>query len=84
MPFVIGRLSSGQTALDATRLQIVRDAQTLADTAMPFVGTVDTDTFALKTDNLHFDADGQQSLGSAFAYMLLYLNQQKGTLIMLQ
>jgi hypothetical protein len=85
LPFVIGRLSSGQTALDATHLQIVRNAQSLTDTRYPWVGLLDTDTFGLKTDYLHFDAAGQQSLGYGFADQLLrlrYLLNHKGTTIL--
>jgi hypothetical protein len=85
MPFVIGRLSSGQTALGATNLQIVRDAQMLADTTVPWVGLADTDAFQLKTDNLHFDAVGQQSLGNEFADLLLHLRDlqnRNGTIIL--
>lgn len=85
LPFVIGRLSSGQTALDATHLQIVRNAQSLTDTSYPWVGLVDTDTFGLKTDYLHFDAAGQQSLGYGFADQLLQLRHllnHKGTIVL--
>ena len=70
LPFVIGRLSSAQTALNATRLQTVRDAQTAVASADPLVGIVNTDGFSLKSDDLHFDAQGQQELGSGFAAVL--------------
>lgn len=74
LPFVIARLSSGQTAINATHLQIVRDAQSAVAAADANTGLVDTDAFSLKTDRLHFDPAGQQSLGSAFADELLTLS----------
>ncbi|QNN23470.1 sialate O-acetylesterase [Planctomycetales bacterium ZRK34] len=73
LPFVIGRLSSGQTAINATNLQTLRDAQNTVAAADALTGLVDTDTFSLKSDHLHFDPAGQQSLGSAFAEELLTL-----------
>lgn len=84
MPFVIGRLSINQTGVNkVANLPVVRDAQTLADTTVPWVGLVNTDSFSLKTDDLHFDADGQQSLGYDFADKLLYMIASTGTLIIL-
>lgn len=67
MPFVIGRLSLKQTALDANYRNTIRAAQNAIAAADPRVGIIDTDTFGMKSDNLHFDAAGQQSIGSAFA-----------------
>ncbi len=72
LPFVVGRLSTLQTALDATRLETVRQAQTTVAEADPFTGLVGTDPFPLLGDNLHYNADGQQSMGSAFARQLGY------------
>jgi len=71
LPFVIGRLSIGQTALPETELSIVRAAQTAVAEADPLVGLVDTDSFAIKSDNMHFDAAGQLALGAAFASAML-------------
>lgn len=67
MPFVIGRLSSQQTALDAASLATVRAAQDAVAAADPRTAIFSTDAFAMNGDNLHFSASGQQSLGSAFA-----------------
>ena len=72
LPFVIGRLSSGQTANGAAGMAIVRTAQNAVAASDPLTGIVNTDGFALKGDNLHFDADGQQALGSAFAEEAAY------------
>ena len=72
LPFVIGRLSDLQTALNATHLETVRAAQTALAADDPFTGLVDTDPFALKTDNLHYNATGQQAMGSAFARQIGY------------
>jgi hypothetical protein len=47
----------------------------------PWTGLVDTDNFSLKTDNLRFDAAGQQDLGIAFAERLLILTEERGTFI---
>ncbi|MFA7171834.1 MAG: LamG-like jellyroll fold domain-containing protein [Kiritimatiellia bacterium] len=86
MPFVIGRLSINQTSVNnIANLPVVRDAQSLADTSYHWVGLVDTDIFGLKTDHLHFDAAGQQSLGYGFADQLILLSKAqntKGTLIL--
>ena len=83
LPFVIGRLSIRQTAVNnIANLPVVRNAQSMADTSYPWVGLVDTDAFGLKTDNLHFDATGQQSLGYGFADQLIWLfnvQRTKGT-----
>lgn len=71
LPFVISRLSTGQTALDAGRLSVVRAAQDAVAAADPLSALLDTDTFGIKTDNLHFDAAGQQHLGDDGAKHLL-------------
>ena len=72
LPFVIGRLSGGQTANEAAGMAIVQAAQDAVAASDRLTGIVNTDGFALKGDNLHFDADGQQSLGSAFAVESAY------------
>lgn len=71
LPFVICRLSDGQTALNAAGLEVVRTAQTNVADADPLNALVDTDGFGMKTDNLHFDAVGQQQMGNAAAFELL-------------
>ncbi len=67
LPFAIGQLSSGQTALNATNLEAVRTGQSNVAANDPLTALVATDTFSLKSDHLHFDGAGQQALGSAFA-----------------
>lgn len=67
LPFVIGRLSDQQTAINATYRNQVRTAQENVAAASPITSFVSTDGFGMNGDNLHFSAVGQQSLGSAFA-----------------
>jgi hypothetical protein len=45
----------------------VRAAQDAVDAADPRTRLVNTDSFGLNTDNLHFSNAGQQALGSGFA-----------------
>ena len=71
LPFVVSRLSINQTDVPATPLGVVRTAQTAVAVADPRTALVDTDTFGIKADNLHFDASGQQDLGTAAACELL-------------
>ncbi|WP_193211401.1 LamG-like jellyroll fold domain-containing protein [Luteolibacter marinus] len=73
LPFVIARLSSGQTNLNATYLGQVRAAQDAVAAADPRTSILDTDGFGLGGDNLHFDASGQQSMGLGFATQAAYL-----------
>ncbi|MCH7228907.1 sialate O-acetylesterase [Haloferula sp. A504] len=73
LPFVVIRLSDGQTALNATGLGVVRTAQETVADSDPLTDWVDTDGFGMKGDNLHFDAAGQQSIGSAAATTMLGL-----------
>ncbi|RYD62002.1 MAG: hypothetical protein EOP83_15715 [Verrucomicrobiaceae bacterium] len=72
LPFIIGRLSSAQTALNSAGLATVRAAQNAIASADPRTGIISTDGFGMKTDNLHFSAAGQQSMGSAFAEETAY------------
>ncbi|HTJ77934.1 MAG TPA: sialate O-acetylesterase [Rariglobus sp.] len=68
LPFVIGRLSVNQTGTGpAAQRGNVITAQNAVTASLPRVGIVNTDSFSLKSDNLHFDATGQQDLGSGFA-----------------
>ncbi len=71
--FVVSRLSDGQTSLNATHLETVRTAQAAVAAADSLTSLVDTDGFGMKTDNLHFDAAGQQQLGEAAAIQMLNL-----------
>lgn len=67
LPFVIARLSSQQTALDAGHLSTVRAAQDAVAAADPRTSVFSTDSFGIKPDNLHFTGAGLQAMGSAFA-----------------
>lgn len=67
LPFVIGRLSSGQTYIPAQHLETVRAAQDAVAAADPLTAIISTDGFAMNGDLLHFSADGQQELGARFA-----------------
>ncbi len=71
LPFIISRLSILQTSLSSTGLAVVRAAQDAVAAADPRAAIIDTDTFGMKTDNLHFDAAGQQQLGKAGGDFLL-------------
>jgi hypothetical protein len=73
LPFIVIRLSDGQTALDATGLEVVRTAQQTVADADILADWVNTDGFGMKGDNLHFDAAGQQSIGTAAADRMLLL-----------
>lgn len=72
LPFVIARLSSRQTALDANYLNQVRAAQDAVAAADPRTGIIETDSFGLNNDFLHFNASGQQAIGTAFASEIAY------------
>lgn len=72
LPFVIARLSSQQTALDAGHLATVRAAQDAVAAADPRTAVFSTDGFGIKTDNLHFNGAGLQAMGSAFAAETAY------------
>jgi len=65
------RLSDGQTNTNASGLATVRAAQTAVAAADSLTALVDTDGFGMKTDNLHFNAVGQQQIGDATAFQLL-------------
>lgn len=72
LPFIIGRLSSGQTHIPEQYLNIVRAGQTAVAAADPLTAIVDTDGLPMKSDNLHFNGAGQQSMGSDFAGQAAY------------
>lgn len=72
LPFVIARLSSGQTAIAATPLTTLRAAQQSVAEADPLAAWVNTDAYPMQGDHLHFDGVGQQSLGRDFAYQAAY------------
>ncbi len=72
LPFVIGRLSINQTNLNATYLGQIRAAQDAVEAADPRTGIIDTDSFGLNADQLHFSGAGQQAMGAAFAESSAY------------
>ena len=71
LPFVVSRLSSGQTSIATGQLTLVRAAQAAVAAADPLATLIDTDSFGVQSDLLHFDAAGQQQLGTASAGGLL-------------
>lgn len=73
LPFVIGQLSSGQTNLNATYLNTVRTAQANVAAADSLTALLDTSSYSLANDNLHFDAAGQIAMGYGFADSMLTL-----------
>ena len=76
LPFIISRLSIHQTDIPAEPLSVMRTAQTNVADADALNRLIDTDTFSLKSDHLHFDAAGLQALGHAAAFELLRNHQQ--------
>lgn len=67
LPFVIGRLSSGQTNIAAQYLEAVRAGQDAVAAADPLTSIISTDGLGMNGDALHFSAAGQQEMGSRFA-----------------
>lgn len=80
LPFVVGRLSTNQTAMNANDVAVVRAAQTAVADEDPLVGLVDTDDFSVLPDVLHFDAEGLLRMGREFAERLAYLHWAKSEL----
>ncbi len=75
IPFFFSRLSSSQTFYslpsDSTYADylVLRQQQALAGSTIPRAYMIDTDStaFTMNSDGLHFNAAGQQAMGSAFA-----------------
>lgn len=65
LPFFISRLSVLQTRVP--NITLVRAAQENVAAAVPHAYLIDTDSFSLRSDNLHFSSLGQVALGKAFA-----------------
>jgi lysophospholipase L1-like esterase len=66
--FVIGELSKNQTGTGpAIYRDNVRRCQEEIAKSDPLTGIINTDTCGLKSDNIHFNAAGQQAMGYAFA-----------------
>jgi len=76
LPFYLSRLSSLQTNIAPGQLAEIRPAQASVAAADTNTYMIDTDTFGVKNDNLHFNASGQQDLGAAFA--AAYLGEDPG------
>lgn len=72
LPFYISRLASTQTAINASLLATIRAAQEAVANADPRNIMIDTDSFGIKDDNLHFDSDGQQAIGRITASEVAY------------
>lgn len=70
MPFVIGQLHSGYSGEAWTTVQQAQQTVADADTRTAMVVTHD---LSLKTDNLHYDADGLVGLGARFAAAIINL-----------
>lgn len=78
LPFVIGKLSSAQTALSASALATVRAAQEAVAAADPRTAIISTDDYGMKSDNLHFNGAGQLSMGRDFQEQTAYYEWMLG------
>jgi hypothetical protein len=75
-PFVLGMLSTNQTNYDqspGSGFQTIRTAQTNVAAADAYVAAVNTDTYTVRADNVHFDASGQVDLGEGLADAMIPL-----------
>jgi hypothetical protein len=63
--FCIGRIRDQDPAFDATAVVQVRLAQVMTGGLDNGTVWIDTDSFALKTDNVHYNAAGMKALGQA-------------------
>ena len=75
-PFVLGTLSTNQTNYDqspGSGFQVVRTAQANVAAADTAVAAVNTDTYSVRADNVHFDASGQVDLGAGLAAAMIPL-----------
>ena len=67
LPIVVGRIRNVDPSMDATAAANVRSAQAAFVTANSSAATlIDTDGYALKADNVHYNGAGQLALGGAF------------------
>ncbi|MEM6883990.1 MAG: sialate O-acetylesterase [Verrucomicrobiota bacterium] len=71
LPFFFSRLSDGQTDLPATDLSNIRAAQEFVDANVTNTYLINTDGFAMSSDNLHFNAVGYDVLGQAFGQSVI-------------
>lgn len=72
LPFIIGRLSNGQTDIPALHRDTIRAGQGAVADADPLASIIDTDGLPMKSDNLHFNGAAQQAMGSDFARQVAY------------
>ena len=72
MPFVIGQLSNSSSLPYG---EIVREAQLAVSQSMSDTQLVITNDLPLKTDNVHYDADGQVELGGRFSEKMIFLEK---------
>ncbi|NQU25290.1 MAG: PEP-CTERM sorting domain-containing protein, partial [Candidatus Nealsonbacteria bacterium] len=70
LPFYISRLSILQTNISPAQLAQIRPAQANVAAGDANAYMIDTDTYGMKSDNLHFNAAGQMALGIGFAAAL--------------
>ena len=83
LPFFFSRLSSGQTDLPLPELALVRTAQDNVGAADANAYQIDTESFSLANDDLHFDAAGQIALGEAFGQAYLSTVPEPSSLVLL-
>ncbi|BDS08724.1 hypothetical protein NT6N_37640 [Oceaniferula spumae] len=72
LPFIISRLSDQQTDIGSADLDTVQQAQDNVEAADHRTAIINTDTFGMDSDDLHFNAAGQQAIGSAAAEQSSY------------
>lgn len=78
LPFFVSRLSAEQTAVSASGLAAIRQAQSTVANEDTRNFLIDTDGFGMKSDALHFDAEGQQAIGRATADLAAYALWREG------
>jgi len=83
MPFFLSRLSINQTDITAAQLTEIRTAQGNVAALDPLSYMIDTDSFGLNGDNLHFSAPGQIALGEAFAQSYIATTPEPATIALL-
>ena len=72
MPFVFGRISQAAVWIHQ---DVVRDAQARTERDIPFTKMVDTDDLPFIADDIHYNAEGQVTLGQRFAEAMLEVHE---------
>lgn len=73
LPFIISRLSDGQTnGITVARRATIQSAQDSIAASDPRTSIINTNGFGLNPDNLHYNGAGQQALGAAAAIEAAY------------